>query len=748
MVGKKLLAALILALCLAGCSRQEPAPQPPILPETTPPPDILTDVGQAETLQDYYGRTAIISRNEWVEGNFIETRTWAEEYAALEYPDHTCEITFAGGFSAPEAMFRDGLQAGATLWELALTAPDGGQFADQVQVLHFGDKIDGVSSRCLSGLLTGEDILHSRPQAYAYLALDTRFAARMQPLPEVIPPENTLTVELDWLEGASFENTWLLDDRHLAVDSRHEGEITLVQVVDLETMEILSSWEKEGYWYQTEETPGVLTLRSSRSNDDGLVAHMAVRINEGRPQLTENAVYEDMWQVGSTVVSCVNGSLVAGDQVLLRGVMDEDEVLDSTSYRIEAVLDDHRFFYCCVGYEWIEGYGIYDLETHTATPMVLDDPFADCLVVGPFVGDKALAFYCPGPAFGFSLLDLNTLTLEPLPVGHKTADEALDGYVVVNEELTRMALVSDEADKDNTITLIDLRDGGELLTWTVPQGALVSRPEVQLVGEDLMLVTMDQWATDTSWVYRLDYSDKVPRLGPLTLLPEGTKVRAVQPQTVWLNAEAPCQVGEHLVEFRQNSLWLGDKLLLEGNMGETDATETVRYLARSALDDHRFLFACAGWEWTNYWGVYDLETDTWQKVWETPDGYLVIPETGETRALAFTWFAEWQWGYHALDLNTGEGRPLLPEYQDEATALQGYCAANRALTRMVLADCSGEDYVLTVRDTGDGSVLLRWVIPKAETGQQPTLRLEGEDTLVVTVKQPKADSCWQYTVTY
>ena len=62
-------AFLLTALLLNGCSK--PVEEPPI-PNTTvvePPPvqsGILSDVGQAETLQEYYDRTAIISRNEWM----------------------------------------------------------------------------------------------------------------------------------------------------------------------------------------------------------------------------------------------------------------------------------------------------------------------------------------------------------------------------------------------------------------------------------------------------------------------------------------------------------------------------------------------------------------------------------------------------------------------------------------------------------------------------------------------------------
>ena len=116
------LAAAALCLCLCACGRQEEAPAV-TQPITGNPPaqsGILTDLGQAETLQDYYGRTAIIARNERIEGSFTQTQSWALEYAMLEYPGCQAQISYVSGYQAPQAMFKDDLRAGVARWRINL----------------------------------------------------------------------------------------------------------------------------------------------------------------------------------------------------------------------------------------------------------------------------------------------------------------------------------------------------------------------------------------------------------------------------------------------------------------------------------------------------------------------------------------------------------------------------------------------------------------------------------------------------
>ncbi len=497
--------ALALGLCLFGCGREEPAEPTPAVPENPPAQSgILTDVGQAETVQDYYDRTAIIARNEWVEGDFAASRTWAEEYARLKHPDRQAEITFAGGYSMPRGLFRDELGAGYSLWDIALTDTEGGAETVQVQILHFGETADHVYRQCLSGLLTGEDMLTDRPQTYDYLMLDTRFASRMQPLPEVPLPEKARVLELSRQENGGTESTCLLSPRYLAVFAQviREGK-TGLRVLDLDTGETVVSWEKEGYWYQADSADGELLLRNSGYREDGLTDYVRLRLEDGLPVLREEALEEERWMVGDTTVTHWENGLWAGDRLLLQGNLGEEDATETTNYGVLAVLDDHRFLYGCYGWEWMEYYGVFDLQTDT-WKAVWDEP--DGYLWVPQGGDRALGYqWVSDWQWGFSLVDLTTGESSPLELGYPSEDQAFQGFVTADGHLTRLAMVDTSDPTQYQVILRELPGGREVLRWSFPEAAVQGQPQIQLV-DDMLLVTLTQYATDTSWVYLFDLS--------------------------------------------------------------------------------------------------------------------------------------------------------------------------------------------------------------------------------------------------
>ena len=234
-MNKRFFAGLLaVMLLLSGCSK--PEEETPVQNATVvePPPvqsGILTDVGQAETLQEYYDRTAIIGRNEWMEGSFIQTESWAREYAALEYPGGTATVEFNSGYVLPDAMTKDDLSGGVALWDVTVQWPDQPTVWETVQVFYFTESGETGQKQCFSGLLTGEEILKTKPETYAYLSLDTRFAGRMQNLPDLTVPEGVQTLELNFfVDGIHPQDcqVWMLTSADAIILSRYkEGELPM-----------------------------------------------------------------------------------------------------------------------------------------------------------------------------------------------------------------------------------------------------------------------------------------------------------------------------------------------------------------------------------------------------------------------------------------------------------------------------------------------------------------------------------------
>lgn len=509
---------LLTALLLCGCSK--PAEAPPV--QTTPvveqPPvqsGILSDVGQAKTLQEYYDRTAIISRNEWMEGSFTQTESWALEYAQLEYPGGTVTLEFNSGYALPDAMTKDELSGGVALWDVTVQWDDQPTVWETVQVLYFTESTENSQKQCLSGLLTGENILDSKPEAYAYLALDTRFAGRMQTLPDVTAPEGAQAVELNFFaEGRNPQNCqmWMLTPSDAIILSRYkagelpQGNYTLT-AYNLDTGVI--DWELsdlEGIWNYDSLENGVLTLRQFLRQGEGQV--LRAWMEEGRPQwgLFDAPLEETLFTVGDYILTWQDGSILLGDEVLLSGGYGEEEedLLELTMYNFHQALDDHRFLFSKAGWEWIEYYGVYDLQTREAHPLISDrQEWGFSVLQVSEDGNRALAGCTIGGLWNFSLVDLNDLTLRKILPQYSEEENALS-QVVANGDLSRVAVLAEEAELAS-VRLYDTATGEELLRWDIPAPLAAGQPTLQLVGEDTLVVSLRQWKTDTDWLYRVQY---------------------------------------------------------------------------------------------------------------------------------------------------------------------------------------------------------------------------------------------------
>ncbi len=506
------IAALCLLLALCGCNQaqQTPATQPTQPEATRPRPGILSDAGQAETIQEYYSRTAIIARNERMEGSFVQTGSWAREYAALEYPDSTCEVAYVSGYALPDAMTRDDLSGGVSLWKLHITTADGTPLEELVQVFYFTETTEAGQIQCLSGLLTGEEMLSARPEGYAYLALDTRFAARMQTLPDVEPVSGVKPLEFLAGTDALDQFFYPLTDTVTAVlchYSHLEDTGDKLLICDLEAGQLLEEHPLEGAWDCTGQQEGKLTLEQYFSMGEGRKV-MTVTFDGTQTRMETLSLADDEQRVGDHVLSWREGSIYLGEEVLLQGSAEpeeggewEEDPTVMSLYNFHQALDDHRFLFSKAGWEWIEYYGIYDLETRTGRVLAGSTQTWDYEIAQiSDDGNRALAWSRENK--WLELLDMHRNLAARIPLESEYSIEQISA----NADLTRVALLqSDMETGDYVISVVDSADGALLFTWTVPEALVAGFPELHPVGEHLLVVNLRQWKTDTEWLYRCNY---------------------------------------------------------------------------------------------------------------------------------------------------------------------------------------------------------------------------------------------------
>ena len=161
-----------------------------------------------------------------------------------------------------------------------------------------------------------------------------------------------------------------------------------------------------------------------------------------------------------------------------------------------------------VGWEWVEGCGIYDIETRTDTFMQGSQyGWGFSLPIVRAELGKALAANLTEPGWwGLSVLDLTTLESLPLNIGHDTEDAAVSGQLEANSDLSRLAILhTDWASNLHEVRVYDTASGQILFQWDIPGGLVAGQPQIQLVGDNTLMVTLRRWDTDTQWLYRMEY---------------------------------------------------------------------------------------------------------------------------------------------------------------------------------------------------------------------------------------------------
>lgn len=505
---KKVLAAalgLTALLCLTACGAV--AAEPPdsaVIPEKPEMSGIVNDNGHAETLQDYYDRTAIIARNEWLEGSFIQVESWVREYASLEHPDCQVEILRQHGYTAPGGVFLDDLRGGCETWNI-MTCGEAGEIVEEaVEVYYFAEN----GKITLSGLLSGKDLLQSRPDGYAYLMLDTRFADRMQALPEVEEAEGTTAIDLSTLLSDAEQAIPLNGDVIAVIGSPWEivdgKRVSHLAVCDLKTGETLLKESYDTLW----------SLEEAKENrvdftDESGTLRLTVTLEHGEPTAQVSEVGNTVFTYQGKDVTERGGSMFYDGKPILEYTENApgDET-SGTGFYFLGKLDDHRFVYQCAGWEWTEYGGVYDLasgENHAFR--IGEDNWGRAL--WKYSGEKQMGLLYRINEVGswdFDLVDLNTWEVTHPNLPYDTEEQAISGYIDVNESFTRMCTWEQNWEREEVcLTVRSLPDCEVLYTCRFPWDSVNSISDVCLVGDDTVTVSLRRWDTDSLWLYRITY---------------------------------------------------------------------------------------------------------------------------------------------------------------------------------------------------------------------------------------------------
>ena len=90
-------------------------------------------------------------------------------------------------------------------------------------------------------------------------------------------------------------------------------------------------------------------------------------------------------------------------------------------------------------------------------------------------------------------------------MGCDTADAAA-GRVEANGSLSRLALMEVREEQQlYRVRVCGTAAGQTLFSWDIPMALAAGQPEIRLVGENTLFVSLRQWATDTVWLYRVTY---------------------------------------------------------------------------------------------------------------------------------------------------------------------------------------------------------------------------------------------------
>lgn len=179
---------------------------------------------------------------------------------------------------------------------------------------------------------------------------------------------------------------------------------------------------------------------------------------------------------------------------------EENEGLSNRGYHPYKFLDENRLIYTCSGYEWSNGFGIYNVETGT-------DKFIEGTMAGYPIGvlGENIFFvvnddYDP---YGVKVVQINNNY--KIRTVMDSTDKAIRGYFAyrVSEDCTLLAVLTYLGNKTYEISSYDLATYKKIKTYTMSSG-LMSVQYIDFLDNGKILLTGERHALCDKYMFVLD----------------------------------------------------------------------------------------------------------------------------------------------------------------------------------------------------------------------------------------------------
>ncbi|MBQ3140346.1 MAG: hypothetical protein IJC25_00115 [Clostridia bacterium] len=392
-------------------------------------------------LNTEYTREKILSQT--VAGDrdyFVATQLWATEFVRRNYQSYTpSDVTavFVSGFAMDENELAD-FAVGAQIYDVTFTSKKSidslpqntdGSYTLRLQAVYYVDQ----EGRCvLSGFAYEDALIADGRQLYEFLKADSRLT--MQPYPYPVADEcvqaYNLSQVMEQRGQQKLSQLYCIGENRflfLSCDKNAPAGTVDVNFFDLSTGENFADNEAmhltgvSGYYF-LDMTGGEIKVCYNYAEGGAYYCNTFAHDGTVRGKFQPYHSDDDtaVHAVGDSQILNENGSLYLLDDdgertLLLEGKPGLSE--DSTVYRFCGQAGEEAFLFVCFGYEWVEHWGVYDLNTRSVTKgLGHEHP------LGTYHG-KVYLQYSDGPEFALRTVSLDNLTASPQDIVSSTSEE-------------------------------------------------------------------------------------------------------------------------------------------------------------------------------------------------------------------------------------------------------------------------------------------------------------------------------------